>query len=244
MRFSHTLVSGPPPNLKFRAKLFFCWLAVCCSQAAAQAGQQIRARLSTSDTVVELTAGPAAPELVSLGGHRQNPWRNRAHQFLPAFVELGGTRIPLTWHLVPRSATVDAKHAIFVYESKEPHLRLSWQWTVRAPFGPIEHAIEVENLDGREFWMPIMDSLSLDWQISPAIPLRHSMSRRARANLLQSAPISTRSGRDIGGPVGPALTHMMSPVEGARSYPTRQFSCPKATSQAGTPASSLAEERA
>jgi hypothetical protein len=188
MRFSHTLVSGPPPNLKFRAKLFFCWLAVCCSQAAAQAGQQIRARLSTSDTVVELTAGPAAPELVSLGGHRQNPWRNRAHQFLPAFVELGATRIPLTWHLVPRSATVDAKHAIFVYESKEPHLRLSWQWTVRAPFGPIEHAIEVENLDGREFWMPIMDSLSLDWQISPAIPLRHLYAEKGAG---EPSPVGT-----------------------------------------------------
>ncbi len=92
---------------------------------------------------------------------------------LPAFVELAGARLPLTWHLVSHSATINAKQIIFVYESKEPHLRLSWQWTARATFGPIEHRIEVQNLDSREFWIPITDTLSLDWQISPAIPLRH-----------------------------------------------------------------------
>jgi hypothetical protein len=158
----------------FRAKVFFCWLlAVYCGHAAAQARPQIRARLSTSDTVVELSAGPLAPRVISLRGPQQNLWRNRADESLPAFVELGGVRIPLTWHLLPHFARVDPKQVIFVYESKEPHLRLSWEWTARAAFGPIEHHIEVENLDGREFWMPIMDSLSLDWQISSAIPLHH-----------------------------------------------------------------------
>jgi alpha-galactosidase len=159
--------------LKFRVTLF-CWLlAVCCGHAVAQAAQQVRARLSTSDTVLELTAGPSAPAILSLGGHRQNLWRNRAPEFLPSFVELGGARLPLTWRLVPHSAKIDARHVTFVYESKEPHLRLSWQWTVRAAFGPIEHSIEVENLDSREVWMPVTDTLSLDWQISSTIPLHH-----------------------------------------------------------------------
>jgi len=76
---------------------------------------------------------------------------NRSQESLPAFVELGGTRIPLTWHLVPHSATVDAKHVIFVYESKEPHLRLAWQWTVRAAFGPIEHRNRSRESGPRDF---------------------------------------------------------------------------------------------
>ncbi len=160
--------------MKFRVKVVFSWLfALYCGHATAQASPQIRARLSTSDTVLELSAGPSAPAIISLAGHQQNRWRNRVQDSLPAFVELGGTRLPLTWRLLPHSATIDVKHVIFVYESKEPHLRLSWQWTTRAQFGPVEHRIEVQNLDTREFWMPIMDSLSLDWRISSAIPLHH-----------------------------------------------------------------------
>ncbi len=160
--------------MKFRVKFVLCCLlALCCAHAIAQASPQLHARLSTTDTVLELSAGSSAPSIISLGGRQQNRWRNRAQEPLPAFVEQGGTRLPLTWRLVPHSATVNAKQAIFVYESKQPHLRLSWQWTARATFGPIEHRIEVQNLDTREFWMPIMDSLSLDWRISSAIPLQH-----------------------------------------------------------------------
>jgi hypothetical protein len=159
--------------LKFRLKLVFCWLfTLYCIQAIAQP-PKIRARLSTSDTVLELSAGPSEPSIISLTGHHQNLWRNRAPEPLPAFVEQAGTRLPLTWRLVLHSATINPKQVIFVYESKQPHLRLSWQWTARAASGPIEHRIKVENLDTREFWVPIMDSLSLDWQISSAIPLHH-----------------------------------------------------------------------
>jgi alpha-galactosidase len=161
-------------NVKFRLKLVLCWLFTAyCAQTIAQPSQQLRATLSTTDTVVELSAGPSTPAIISLAGHNQNPWRNRSQDSLPAFVQQGGTRLPLTWSLVSRSAAINAKQVTFVYESKEPHLRLSWQWTSRATFGPIEHRIELQNLDTREFWIPITDSLSLDWQISSAIPLHH-----------------------------------------------------------------------
>jgi disulfide oxidoreductase YuzD len=160
--------------LRFDVKLVFCWLlALYCGHAAAQPGQQIHATVPTTDTVLELSAGPSAPAIVSLTGHHQNPWRNRVQDSLPAFLQQGGTRLPLTWHLVPLSATINPKQVTFVYESKEPHLRLSWEWTARATFGPIEHRIEVQNLDAREFWIPVTDTLSLDWQISLAIPLRN-----------------------------------------------------------------------
>jgi hypothetical protein len=90
--------------------------------------------------MVELFAGPSAPRMISLRGQQQNLWRNRADESLPAFVELGGARLPLTWHLAPHSARVDSKQVIFVYESKQPHLRLAWQWTARAGSGEPERS--------------------------------------------------------------------------------------------------------
>ncbi len=151
----------------------FLLVAVCCCDAAGEAGRQVQARLSTSDTVMEFVAGQSAPGIISLGGHQQNLWRNRGDESLPTFVELGNARLPLKWHLLPRSARVESNRVIFVYESKEPHLRLFWQWTTRAGFGPVEHQITVENLSDREFWMPMLDSLCLDLRIGPATPLRH-----------------------------------------------------------------------
>jgi hypothetical protein len=145
--------------------------AVCFAAAAPGAKGQIR--LSTSDTYVELSAGPTAPRLMAVGGHQPTPWRNRAEESLPAFVERNGTRLPLSWHLVAGSEKVEPNRVIFVYESKEPHLRLYWQWIARAGFGPVEHRITVENLSSHEFWMPMIDSLRLDWQIVAETPLRH-----------------------------------------------------------------------
>ncbi len=147
-------------------------LAAVCFGAAAP-GAKSQATLSTTDTYVDLVAGPTAPRLIVMGGHQQTPWRNRAEESLPAFVERAGKRLPLTWHLVTGSGKVEPNRVIFVYESKEPHLRLYWQWTARTGFGPIEHRITVENLSAREFWMPMIDSLRLTWQIGAATPLRH-----------------------------------------------------------------------
>jgi hypothetical protein len=146
----------------------YCYLllAVCCGgDLAAQA------RLSTHDAVVQLFAGPSAPSLISLRGRQQNRWQNRDRESLPTFVERNGNRVSLTWHLT--SSKVEPNRVIFIYESKEPHLRLFWQWTARAGFGPIEHQITVENLSDREFWLPIMDSLCLNCRTGSATPISH-----------------------------------------------------------------------
>jgi hypothetical protein len=135
-------------------------------------GQLIsQVRLSTHDSAVELSAGPSAPALISLRGRQQNLWRNSSPEPLPALVERSGARVPLTWHLA--SSRVESSQVTFVYESRDPHLRLSWQWSAPAKFGPLEHRVKVENLSGVEFWMPVMDSLRLDWQIGAATPLQH-----------------------------------------------------------------------
>jgi alpha-galactosidase len=62
---------------------------------------------------------------------------------------------------------------VFVYESAEPHLRLSWVWEARADFGPVEHRLTVENLSGHEVWLPMVDSLRLDLHASAARELRN-----------------------------------------------------------------------
>ena len=47
---------------------------------------------------------------------------------------------------------------------KNPRLRLRWEWEARADFGPIEHRISIENLSGQEVWLPMVDSLRVDWR--------------------------------------------------------------------------------
>jgi hypothetical protein len=52
-------------------------------------------------------------------------------------------------------------------------LRLRWQWQARAAFGPIEHQTIVENLGNDEIWLPMVDSLSLDWLVPASRSLRN-----------------------------------------------------------------------
>jgi len=81
---------------------------------------------------------------------------------LPAKVELNQATVPLTWQHKRELDRKEKHHVVVVYESLEPHLRLSWEWEARADFGPVEHRITVENLSGQEIWLPMIDSLRLD----------------------------------------------------------------------------------
>lgn len=153
------------------------WACVPALLAAAHAASgQATAKLATADTVVELSAGVQAPQLLWLGGHGQRAWQNRAVEPLPAFVEraVGGRveRVPLAWKVMPGLSESSPARVVFVYESQQPYLRLDWEWTARAGFGPVEHRIVVENLSGVEYWLPIMDSLRLDWRIDGDTALR------------------------------------------------------------------------
>src|SRR6185312_855931 len=40
-------------------------------------------------------------------------------------------------------------------------------------FGPIEHEITIENLDDQEIWIPMQDSLVVNWQVDPHSALEH-----------------------------------------------------------------------
>ncbi len=151
------------------ALLIAAGLSVLPPRAAAQTS----ATLATADTTVQLTAGADAPRLVSLAGHHLPPWHNQTEETLPPWVEREGKPLPLHWKLVPEAATVGPHHVAFVYETSRPRLRLTWDWTARAPFGPVEHTITIKNLSGIELWLPVLDSLRLAWQVPASKELRN-----------------------------------------------------------------------
>jgi len=99
--------------------------------------------------------------------------RNRVTDQLPPSVEINGARVQLTWQHKAELDAADSRHVVFVYESAQPHLRLRWEWRARADFGAIEHRIVVENLGDKEAWLPMTDSLSLDWAISASDELHN-----------------------------------------------------------------------
>jgi hypothetical protein len=131
------------------------------------------AALQTSDIRVEVSAGADAPKLISLAGSAGTARHNRQQESLPASVEINGAAIAVNWQLKPELGNASARRVVFIYESAKPHLRLRWQWEVRAAFGPVEHRITLENLSDQEIWVPMVDSLRLDWSAPADEPLRN-----------------------------------------------------------------------
>jgi ribulose bisphosphate carboxylase small subunit len=125
------------------------------------------AGLRTSDTELTFEARSNAPALVSLSVPGQSGWSNRGSEALVDSAEVGGTHVPLQWTLNNAASKTADGRVSFVYDSASPHLRLTWEWRVRQDYGPIEHQIRIENLDSRELWIPLQDSLAFDWQIDP-----------------------------------------------------------------------------
>ncbi len=134
---------------------------------------QMNARLQTSDTDLTLEAAAASPRVISLAAAGQPKWVNGASESLIAFVEKGGKPTPCNWNFNPDASHISDQHVAFVYDSVLPHLRLTWEWSVRQPYGPIEHQIRIENLENEEIWIPMQDSLDLRWQINPQASLDH-----------------------------------------------------------------------
>ena len=134
---------------------------------------QLRATLSTSDVAVDLKAGAEAPQLLGLRPASGPRWVNTGSERLPTSIERGRERIPLQWRLMRQLSAVQSARVTFVYESRQPHLRLIWEWRARAKFGPLEHRIIVENLSGSDYWLAPMDSLRLQLRTPAQTQLVH-----------------------------------------------------------------------
>ena len=127
--------------------------------------------------MAEFEAGEHAPALIRLAEMQKDKpayqWVNTSAETLPASVDIDGEAVQVTWKLEPHSAHADNQRVEFVYESTEPHLRLHWIWEARAAFGPVEHRILIENLSGRELWLPMVNSLSVTWKTEATTNLHH-----------------------------------------------------------------------
>jgi len=147
-------------------------LGLVCAGAASAALAQMTARLRTFDSELVVDASPNTPQLASFGYPGQPLWKNRTSEVLIPFVEISRTQVPCNWTFNTAASHADGNRVVFVYESSNPHLRLSWEWRTREAYGPLEHYIRIENLDTRELWIPMQDSLAFDWQIDPREPLQ------------------------------------------------------------------------
>ncbi len=131
------------------------------------------ATLQTSDTVMEFAAGENAPRVLSLSNHHHT-FINSIPETLIDGVEIGGRWISLHWRFVPESTHQDSHRVAFVYENQSPRLRLTWEWQARRGFGPIEHAIRIENLDSTEVTLPLQSSFQFNWDTSARKALENS----------------------------------------------------------------------
>ncbi|HLY41690.1 MAG TPA: glycoside hydrolase family 36 protein [Terracidiphilus sp.] len=142
-------------------------LFLCMGKGYAAPGQRAASpSLSTSDVQLGFDVG-TAPRLAWLRNRNGLSLMNQEPEALPATAETGGTTVPLAWRRKPELDSADNHHFVAVYESDKPHLRLLWEWQARASFGPVEHSITIENHDSQEVWLPMVDSMRLDWKISP-----------------------------------------------------------------------------
>ena len=147
-------------------------VAFCCYFSFALFGQAT-GTLMTSDTRLVLEAGPAGPRLVSLSVPGLPEWRSRSSESLIDSLEIGDKKVAVAWAFSREFSKSDEKEVEFVYDSASPRLRLTWEWRVPETYGPIEHEIRIENLDSREIWIPMQDSLGFDWSIDATVRLRH-----------------------------------------------------------------------
>lgn len=128
---------------------------------------QMRAELRTADSQATFEALPDVPRIVEFTFPGLPSWQNRNSETLIPFVEIGGEQVACKWTFNVQSSHVSNQQVLFVYDSVSPHLRLSWEWRTRQSYGPLEHQIRIENLESREIWIPMQDSLDFDWQIDP-----------------------------------------------------------------------------
>ncbi len=148
-------------------------LLLCVISAKNAAPATSHPAISTFNVQLEFDVEGSAPRLSRLEGTLGYRLENRAEEPLPVAVEMNGAAVPLSWQHKGELDRADRHHLVVVYESKQPHLRLSWEWEARADSGPVEHRITVDNLSGQEVWLSMIDSLRLNIETSEKTELQN-----------------------------------------------------------------------
>jgi len=157
----------------FNAKasvLLLCTLAGLCDAGAASTGP---VTLSNESIRLSFIAGRHAPRVDMVRGQTSGDLQNESDEELPSTAEVDGRTVAVNWELKPELGRSTKRQITLVYESSQPHLRLTWIWVCRAQFGAAEHSITVENLSDREVWLPMIDSLRLKFRYPADRTLDH-----------------------------------------------------------------------
>jgi len=172
----YRLIKFGMSSLKTRNMLcrMFMRLLVClCALNACYTSAQVTSELRTEQTFIELQPQASAPKLVRLALAGGTSWQNDRSETLIGSAEMGGKLTKLLWKFNRQASRADARNVSFVYDCANPRLRLVWEWKAPASSGPLEHSTHIENLDTREIWIPLQDSLIFSFATEPTVKLRH-----------------------------------------------------------------------
>ncbi len=172
----YRLIKFGMSSLKTRNMLcrMFMRLLVClCALNACYTSAQVTSELRTEQTFIELQPQASAPKLVRLGLAGGTSWQNDRLETLIGSAGMGGKLTKLLWKFNRQASHADARDVSFVYDCANPRLRLVWEWKAPASSGPLEHSTHIENLDTREIWIPLQDSLIFSFATEPTVKLRH-----------------------------------------------------------------------
>lgn len=150
------------------ALVFVAW-----GEAQQACNAQITGRVGTRDVSIELRAEATAPRLSRIGLRGTQGWRNETAEELIASADINGRHHDLAWTLNAAASSTNEHQVVFVYECLEPHLQLRWTWIAQSGGGPVEHTTQIENLDTREIWIPLQESLRFSVPVAAASRLRH-----------------------------------------------------------------------
>ena len=147
-----------------RAIIAGMWLAATLLPMAALADALLH--VGNLDTHLVLQAGPSAPRVLRLSGDTGPAWTGTVAVTLIDRARVNGREAPLHWRFNRAASRVRVDSVSLVYETGHPHLRLTWEWHARAPHGPLEHSIRIENRTTQELWIPLQDSFRFGWKVA------------------------------------------------------------------------------
>jgi hypothetical protein len=130
-------------------------------------------RFGNRETHITVEAGATAPQVLTLAGPVGAAWDDAVAQTLIDRATTNGVVTLLHWQFNRAASRSTATSLTLVYETRQPDLRLYWQWRARSQHGPLEHSIRIENHTQREIWIPLQDSFSFHSQLRPNQSLQH-----------------------------------------------------------------------
>lgn len=163
-------------------RMVFCFFLL-----SSIAMSQMRSSLETTDTRLRFEGGADAPKLTEMRNGSVT-WKNSKSETLICSVERDGVSVPLVRRFNSDESRVDKSIVSQVYETTTPRLRLTREWEVRSPHGPIEHQMRIENRDAIELWLPLQDSFVFDWQV-PAESKLEQFDHSADSKIVKGAKL-------------------------------------------------------